>query len=150
MKRNEALDIVGMVVNGWPGGTWSEEQMWSYASAIEDLDAALTANAVIRAQRELRYRPAVAELREYVRVEAKVENAWREEPAEKQPRPLWVQRWARARAAGDGRPFPEQALAMRDQGYSTPTEPADDAAVWVQGGEYLEGPEVDPLQVVMT
>lgn len=150
MKRNEALDIVGMVVNGWSGGNWTEEQMWSYASAIEDLDAAHTSNAVFRAQREMRYRPSVAELREYVRVEAKVENRWRDEPAEKQPRPLWVQRWARARAAGDARPFPEQALAMRDQGYDTPAEPADDTTAWVQGGEYLEGPEIDPLQVVMT
>lgn len=149
MKRSEALDVVGMIVNGWQGGTWTEEQMLAYASGIESLDAGHATQAVLRAQKEMKFRPSVAELREYVRVEAKVDSRWREAEPEKQPRPMWVQRWARARLRGDVRPFPEQAVAIRDLGWVTPDVPYDDPAAWVQGGEYLEGPDVDPLALVL-
>lgn len=139
MTRKDALHVVEMILNSWPGmSPWSEDQIVAYAVAIEDLDAEHVTNAVARAVKELKFRPTVAELRDYARVEARVEHRWRDEPAEKLPPPEWYPRWTRARAAGDTRPFPEQALAMRDMGYDTPDAPYFDPEAWIQADEYLD------------
>ena len=142
MTREEALKIVEMVSSAWAGNTWHLEQMDSFARAIEELDAEFTTKAVLRAQKELRFRPAVAELREYVRIERQVAQRqdWRNQPAEKEPMPEWVKQWKRARAVGDFRPFPEQALAFREQGHAVPDTPYFDRDAWVQEDEHLQGP----------
>ena len=50
MNREEALDVVAMVLTAWPTSeVWTPDEMESYALALLDLDAALTANAVAKA-----------------------------------------------------------------------------------------------------
>ena len=46
--------------------------------------------------------------------------------------PPWVVRWLKARAAGDERPFPEQADILDER----PAEPFSDRKAWVQETEY--------------
>ena len=67
---------------------------------------------------------------------------------DKTMKPPWVQRWERARAAGDHRPFPEQIAALDALGrqdpehyriYRPPSQPVSDREFWVQPDEYLEG-----------
>lgn len=141
MKRTEAITIVEMLLNGWPSSrAWTEGEMSNYASAIEDLDPAIVTKAAIRAQREMRHRPSVAELREYARIEARAAESWREAPEVSVPAPQWALQWARARSNDDMRLLPEQALALREMGWETPDEPLTDRSVWVQPDEYLEGP----------
>lgn len=140
MTREEALDIVAIIASAW-SQQWGLEEMESYALAIGDADAEWVTKAVLRAQRETRFRPAVAEILERARVERKMAAMADHHniPPEKQPRPEWVLRWARARMAGDWRPFPEQATAMRDQGWDVPDTMVSDADAWVQLDEYTEG-----------
>jgi hypothetical protein len=66
-----------------------------------------------------------------------------------QAKPDWILRWERARAAGDLRPFPEQAevlhaFARRSpedyKAYSPPGVPITDGEFWIQDDEYLDGP----------
>ena len=151
MTRDEAITVVGMIVNSWPGPAWEADRLSAYVAAIEPLDAAITTRAVGRAVNELKYRPSIAELREFVRIERALS-----EPEEsrfvlpdKPPKPLWVDRWERARAAGDLRPFPEQITALDSlarQGaldyaaYRPPEAPVSDREHWVQPDEYLPDP----------
>jgi len=83
------------------------------------------------------------------------DDAWRGLLPDKRPKPEWVLRWERARAAGDERIFPEQIpgyLQMqrcepREAGddvfienleaYALPLTPVDDRRDWVQEDEYL-------------
>ena len=141
MNREESLTIVGMILDCWQGGDWTKEQMDAYARAIEDLDAEMTVHAIAAAVKESRFRPSVAELREYVKLE-KVKRAvqpeeWRDLPPERPPKPKWVERWERARNHRDYRWFPEQVAAgMEKTGYPVPKEPFSDRNVWVGPDEY--------------
>ena len=160
MTRDEAITIVGMIVHGWPGAAWEVERMEAYVAAIGSYDAALATAAVLRAQKVLRYRPSVAELREFIGVEKRLsepDEEWRRQPVEPPPRPAWVPRWERARAANDWRPFPEQLPGMEQLArqsdadyrlFKAPNAPVDDRSVWVQPDEYLEGDASGPDAIV--
>lgn len=143
MTREDAITIVEMIVSSWPGQTWDEDRLSMYVNSILDWDAANTTRAVARATQHLRYRPSVAELREFVQIEwraAKGETAFDLPP--RQEKPDWVLRWERARAAGDLRVFPEQMvglawLAKADgPAYAPPDAPLSDSSVFVQAHEY--------------
>lgn len=151
MKREDAITIVAMIANSWPGQAWEAERLEAYVNAIITWDAEMTTKAVARSVNKLKYRPSVAELLEFVQIERRAAISPSEEAtlvrAEKQPRPLWVERWCRARAAGDWRLFPEQAAAMdilsrrspEDfKAYRPPSEPFTDTSVWVEPDSYLD------------
>lgn len=140
MTRDEALDVVAMVSAAW-SQQWGLDEMESYARGIMAGDCENVCKAVLRAQRETRFRPSVAELLERARVERKMAAMADHHniPAEKPFRPEWTLRWARARAVDDGRPFPEQAHAMREQETPVPDTMISDRDAWVQPDEYLDG-----------
>lgn len=149
MTRDEAIEIVGMIVNSWPGPAWEAGRLEAYVTAIVPLDPAVTTLAVARAVKVLKYRPSIAELREFVRIERALseEEEVRYMPVESPGKPAWVERWERARAAGDFRCFPEQINALDTlarQGvenykvYAPPTTPISDATEWVQAHEYTD------------
>lgn len=101
MTRDESLTIVAMIASGWPGAAWDSSRLDSYAKGIEPMDALLTTQAVLRAQREVKYRPSVAELREFVAIERRLSE--RDEPMERRTLPPggkcppWVLGWCIAR-----------------------------------------------------
>jgi hypothetical protein len=147
MTREESLDIIALISSAW-SQQWSMEEMESYAHGIIDADPECCTLAVLRAQRELVFRPSVAELLDYARVERRLRNEadpHNIEP-EKGPRPSWVLRWYRARGNGDHRPFPQQANALRDQGHRTPSTHISEAADWVQDDEFTEG-DIKPITI---
>jgi hypothetical protein len=151
MTRDDAVTIVTMLVHSWPGPAWEAEKLEAYVNAILPLDAAITTRALGRAVNELKFRPSIAELREFIQIERRLS-----EPDEarfvlpdKPPKPQWVERWERARAAGDRRPFPEQMMALdilarqspeHYKAYAPPEVPTSEAEHWVQPHEYLEDP----------
>ena len=100
MTRDESLQIVSMILTGWPQAKDMEkEEIDFYARAIQDMSAELTTHAVLKLNKETPYRPSVAELRERVRQERrrlKASEAPPEDP-EIQPLPMWVKRWICAR-----------------------------------------------------
>lgn len=117
MTREESLQIVGMILSHWRGKEWTKDEMDVYARLIQDMDAAITTSAIIRAAKEIQYRPSVAELREYVRAERTRLRATMPKPEEPRgaPYPFWVKRWICARMLyrrfdrdQDMRRFPEQ------------------------------------------
>lgn len=148
MTRDEAVTVVSMIVNSWPGAVWETAKLDAYVEAILPLDAALTTLAVASAVQKLKYRPSIAELREFIQIERRLSEADEahyilpDAPA----KPKWVERWERARAVRDTRPFPEQqhALDMLARSspenyrvYAPPEQPVTDALFWVQAHEYL-------------
>ena len=150
MKRDEAVTVVAMIVNSWPGPDWDTERLAAYVDRLLPLDARNTTLAVERAVRKLKYRPSVAELLEFVRIVEREQIPDGEligyMPIERIPKPGWVLRWERARRAGDFRPFPEQAHALTQlarvdvahyAAYAPPEAPVTDAAFWIQEHEYL-------------
>lgn len=151
MNRDESLTIVAMIVSSWPGKDWDSATCDAYAHNIESLDAEHTTNAVAAAVKTMRYRPSIADLREFVRIQTRLSepDEARFMPVDKPLKPLWVERWQRARHAGDWRCFPEQLVGMDDMAretpehyrvYAPPSAPLSDNSFWVQGDEYLEGP----------
>jgi hypothetical protein len=150
MTRDDAVTIVSMIVHGWPGPAWEQERMAAYVEAILPLDAVVTTHAVARARNAMKYRPSIAELREFIQIERRLgesEQARLILP-EKPLKPEWVNRWERARAAGDMRPFPEQMTALdllarvspeHYKVYAPPEQPITHREFWVQQDEYLEG-----------
>ncbi len=118
MTRGESLQIVSMLMSGWPQGKeLVKEEIDMYARGIQDLDVELTTHAVLKAVKDAKYRPTVAELRERVWMEKRrlaAEVAPRPDPVGS-PLPLWVKRWICARMLyksfgkeKDYRRFPEQ------------------------------------------
>lgn len=151
MNREDSITIVSMIANSWPGQAWEADRLEAYVNAIITWDAEITTRAVARSVNKLKYRPSVAELLEFVQIERRAVMSVQEEAelvrTEKPLKPLWVERWERARAAGDMRPFPEQRAAMdilsraspEDfKAYAPPQAPLSDASAWVQGGEFLD------------
>jgi hypothetical protein len=144
-----------MIVNSWPGSEWEDEKLAAYVGHLMPLDARNVTLAVGKAVKKLKYRPSIAELLEFVRIVERESIPDGEVigymPLVKIPKPHWVLRWERARAAGDMRPFPEQlhaltALSRVDEShyaaYAPPDAPITDRAVWVQEDEYLEAAPV--------
>ena len=120
MNREEALDVVAMVLTAWPTSqVWTPDEMERYGLALLDLDAALTAKAVAKAHRTEKFRPSVAVIREYVREEQRQQTFLSkpsflglEEQTELQP---WIRTWVIARVRHkDFRVLPEQK-----EGYDT-------------------------------
>ena len=117
MTRDDSLTIVRLILSGWPQARQlDEEEIDLYARSIQDMDAELTTSTVLKAVKELPYRPAVAELRERVRTERR-RLAPEVAPVVREPTkiPLWVKRWicarmlyARFNKPRDMRRFPEQ------------------------------------------
>jgi hypothetical protein len=118
VTRDESLQIMQMIISAWPQAKeLDKEEIDLYARAIQDLDAELTTHTVLKAQKETRYRPTVAELRERLRAEKRAlaaELPPLDDP-EGRPLPMWVRRWVCARMLyanwekeRDMRRFPEQ------------------------------------------
>lgn len=99
MTRDESLEIVAMILVHWRGQEWSKEEIDVYARLIQDMPAEVTTSTVIKAAKELAYRPSVSELRERVRVERRRLAAVEPPPPEPEgtPIPHWVKRWLCAR-----------------------------------------------------
>jgi len=105
-----------MILTSWHGKEWTKEEIDVYARLIQDMDAEITTHAVIKAAKEMQYRPSVAELRERVRVEKRrLAPAVAPVETETTPLPEWVRRWICARLLfkqfgkpRDLRRFPEQ------------------------------------------
>lgn len=99
MTRAESLTIVQMILSHWHGRDWTKEEIDAYARSIQDLSAELTTHAVAKAAKEIRYRPSIAELREYVRAERnRLAPAIAPYEAQRTDTiPLWVKRWVCAR-----------------------------------------------------
>lgn len=99
MTRDESLQIVSMVLSGWPQGKeMDKDEILLYARSIQDLDAELATHSVLKLIKESPYRPSVAVLRESVRTERRrlrADQVTREPTAT--PIPLWVKRWICAR-----------------------------------------------------
>lgn len=147
MTRDESLAIMRMIISAWPQAKeLDKEEIDLYAHAIQDMDAELTTHTVLKAQKETRYRPTVAELRERVRAEKRAlapEVTPFSEP-EGRPLPLWVKRWVCARMLyskwdkeRDMRRFPEQG----DFGDLTQEKMPEGA--WVEEAESLGEMEVN-------
>ncbi len=107
-----------MILSGWPQAKpLDEEEIDLYARSIQDMDAELTTHTVLKAVKDMPYRPTVADLRERVRSERKLLAPQVETPErpEGRPLPLWIRRWICARMLyerfgkeRDMRGFPEQ------------------------------------------
>ena len=118
MTRDESLQIVGMILSGWPQAKQlDKEEIDLYARSIQDMDAELTTHTVLKAVKDMQYRPTVADLRERVRAEKKLlaPHVAPIGPSVGRPLPLWVRRWICARMLyehfgkeRDQRRFPEQ------------------------------------------
>ncbi len=147
MTRDESLTIVGMVLNTWPGGTrWTEQEMDAYARGIQHLNAAHATNAVARASRELKYRPSIAELSEFERIERKLaEPEHREQPPPRSTTiPDWVQVWTWMRwTRDDGRTLPQQDNYGLSAETATQQEYADLHKQWLEAG----APSMTALQI---
>ncbi len=152
MSRDDAATIVAMIVHGWPGPVWEAERLEAYVQGIISWDAAITTRALARARNALKYRPSIAELREFVQIEQRAKISEQEQISlilpEKPFKPDWVSRWERARKAGDMRLFPEQAAGLNAlcrqspedfKAYRLPEAETSDESVWVQEGEYGSG-----------
>jgi len=114
MKRDEALDITGMIANTWPGNVWSHASLEAYANGIQNWDAEATMKAVTRAVQECEFYPKVSVLREFYRIEKRlaepdlpIERALADTPSRLMP--AWVKGWTVARVRHkDMRVWPEQ------------------------------------------
>lgn len=118
MTRDESLTIVRMLLNYWrPKREWTKDEISAYASAIQDMPAALTTTALSQAAREIAYPPSIAELREFVRIE-RVRRAPTVDPVvpEKGDLPLWVKRWICARMLYERFGKPRDMRRFREQG----------------------------------
>jgi hypothetical protein len=141
VTRDESLQIVRMVLSGWPQAKeLDQEEIDLYARSIQDMDAELTTHAVLKAVKDSQYRPTVAELRERVRAERKLLAPQVDpiEPSVGKPLQMWVRRWICARMLyerfgkeRDLRGFPEQA-SFRDLTLEKMPEGA-----WVEEAESL-------------
>ena len=162
MTRDESLEIVGMLVNHWPGNHWSAGSMDAYARAIEPMDARLVMPAVIRAVGELEFYPKVAVLREFVAIERRLSEP--DPPADRMPEHQlnvrldpWVAGWCVARYKhGDTRVLPQQkpgydTLQLQNPSYRTYVWPdqqhmdAETAAAYVTEGAGLTAADVFKL-----
>lgn len=119
MTRDDAVTIVAMVAHGWPGAAWEADRMEIYVEALLPLDATLMSRALARAHNTLKYRPSIAEMKEFYAIEKRKDEMKRSEELRAQldaapdsgPIPQWVKRWLVARwlsSPPDTRPMKEQ------------------------------------------
>ena len=99
MNRDDSITIVAFIVNSWPGPAWDADRLDAYARALEGFDAELTTRAVALAVKELKYRPSIAELRQFIHIERalSVPEKPNEQPAKPGRLPAWVKGWLVAR-----------------------------------------------------
>lgn len=153
MTRDDSLTIVGMILNSWPGRAWTEQEMDAYAHGIEDLDAAATTRALARASRELRYRPSIAELREYTRAEqrlAEPDRDYRHERHSYRP-PEWACVWMWMRANGDERILPQQDFLRYYDEVPPPISELEYERVrleWVEAGAPVLAPSAVDARII--
>lgn len=138
MTRDDSITIVAMVCAAWPGKDWDAAQLDSYARAIEGCDAQQATDAVLRAQKELRYRPSVAELLEFIKIERRLSET--DEPMQRRELPKttrcpdWVKGWCLSRARyGDFRIWPQQDVFAMSQDVM----PAEDQKRYMEEGASL-------------
>jgi len=152
METREAQQIVRMVESHYQTDFGSDGRtVWLYELA--DYDAATATRAVAMLARNPlpanRARPQLSDFRAVYLKLAKdeaVANAKPALPVSPSRRPAWVERWERARAAGDARPFPEQAPGYEELrraseldrvAYALPNTPHSEREVWVQPDEFV-------------
>lgn len=139
MTRDESLDLVAMICSAFPGKDWDAATLDSYAKAIQHCDADQATQAVLRAQRELRFRPSVADLLDYIKTERKM--AERDEPLERRLSlpanakcPPWVAGWCLSRYKyRDFRVWPQQD----SHGYTSDPMPEVDQLRYTTEGASL-------------
>lgn len=136
MTREESITIVAMIANSWPGAAWEAERLDAYAQALIGYDAALTTRAVALAVKELKYRPSVAELREFIHIERALSApvSQHEQPARPGRLPRWVTGWLISRVQyKDFRVWAEQDPL----GHSGDLMPSEDRDKYMLEGEGL-------------
>ena len=114
MTRDEAIEVVGIIVARWPGSHWSVATMDAYCNALERFDCEITMKAVLRAEQELEFYPKIPVLREFIRIEKRLAEP--EGPIERMLNdtpsvilPQWVKGWCVSRHRyGDFRVWHEQ------------------------------------------
>ena len=147
MIEREAQEIVRMIEAGWSFDLGANgRELWREVLLPYELE--LATRAVTALAKDLRQRPSVADVRSMIlkiKRDEGEQQAWRLLPAAPIPEPEWVGRWRRARAADDFRIFPEQIpgyLALQEDhprnliAYALPSSDTDNAADWIQPGEY--------------
>jgi hypothetical protein len=141
MTDKEAQELIRMVESGWTFDLGDAgRKLWR--STLIEYDCGIATLAIagplVRFMETQRHaRPTIQDVRQVLNRAAKDANPVTHAiPASRHPEPAWVARWRRARAAGDSRPFPEQAdeegIAELELGSFR------DSDVWVQPNEYLE------------
>ncbi len=164
MTRDDAVTIVAMIVHGWPGAAWEAERMEIYVQDLLPLDAALATHALARARNTLKYRPSIAELKEFYAIERRKADMKETERIREQLDaapdslgiPPWVKRWLVARwlvSPPDLRPMKEQFSRlpegsdswMPDDLYVEEAAKVTDAQVWatMSRGAKLSQPDED-------
>lgn len=156
MTRQEADEILGWLLGAYP----HQSQMTAdvYGQAFESMQAEDVGPVVlnwIKTEPKLPslfdIRKAISNIKRLAQAEQDAQ-AWRQLPAEPLQPERWVERWRRARAAGDERLFPEQEPGIRrlnsdnavngrsgyEEMYAKLSVMHGDASVWVQPGEYAE------------
>ena len=144
MSRQEALEITAMVLTNWRVKDWTKEEIDAFATGIQWLDAEIAVSTVVRASRELKYPPRIAEFLEVYRAE-KASLRPIIAPPENKPKPLdlWIKRWICARylyakfgKEQDMRRFREQGdygdftvEQMPEEAWTKEAERLDDAAL---------------------
>lgn len=143
MTREDAIDIVGMIVTNWQVKNWTKEEMDAYARNIQHLDAEIVTSVVVRASREIAYPPKVAELHERYRAE---KRRLRPEvaPIEQSGAPLefWVKRWCCARFFYDDFGKERDMRRFVEQGdHGDLTQELMPEGAWVEEAELLNDEE---------
>lgn len=147
MTRDESLQIVGMIISGWPSGKeWEREEIDIFARSIQDLDAELATHVVLKAVKETQYRPSVAEIRERVRNEKRKLApvvAPLGEPKGR-PVPLWVKRWICARMLYEAFGKERDERRFVEQGdYGDLTKEVMPEGAWVEEANALTDEQLD-------
>lgn len=155
MILESATTILGWLEGAYPTRFHLDNVRRLYLTALEEWEETSASNAVLDWIKKEPRPPTVAELRtEYLRRHLGDPELWREQLPEPTGRPEWVERWDRARAAGDVRLFPEQADGIRElhatglkeahvgksgyeEAYAKLDTSRSDATVWVQPKEYV-------------
>jgi hypothetical protein len=157
MKAEEAELIVSWLVGAYPEQAGNVETERFFRETFLTMDAREVAPIILSWVKTERRWPRLADIRQAITNQRRLAEAelWRQLPPERPPRPAWVERWSRAREAGDDRLFPEQAPGIRENhaaalesygsmgrsGYEEMLAkldvPFNDAEVWVQSHEYV-------------
>lgn len=140
VTRQESLEITAMVLTNWRVHDWSKEEIDAFATGIQHLDAEIAVSSVVRASRELKYPPRIAEFLEVYRAErASLRPIIA--PPESRPKPLdlWVKRWICARFLYARFGKERDMRRFTDQGdYGDFTQEQMPEGAWVEEAEKLD------------